>query len=117
MMILQPILLASLAVSQTAASGVTQATIFAQRNDSTSLKNDTLAPIFGSNGTITIKGTSAAPGVIVLDYGANVEGQPTFQVVSTTGDTSVFEITYSETKAVLDEFYMASNLPTVLKAY
>lgn len=68
--------------------------------------NDSLAAIFGSNGTVTIKGTPTAPGVVVLDYGANVEGHPTFQVLSATGDTSGLEITYSEIKAVLDNFYM-----------
>ncbi|PVI03304.1 glycoside hydrolase family 78 protein [Periconia macrospinosa] len=68
-----------------------------------------LATVFGSNDTITIKGDTTAPGVVVLDYGSNVEGHPTFQIVSTTGDTSKLEITYSETRAVLDSFYMSDG--------
>lgn len=76
------------------------------RADSTWSANGSLATVFGSNGTVTIKGSTTAAGVVVLDYGFNVEGYPTFQVVSATGDTSKLEITYSETKAVLDGFYM-----------
>ena len=58
--------------------------------------------ICGSNGTITLSANSTAPGLILLDYGANVEGFPTFEVVSTTGDVSGFKIRYSETKSVLE---------------
>jgi hypothetical protein len=61
-----------------------------------------------------LKGTNVTPGVIVLDYGANVEGHPTFQVISAAGDTSVLEVTYSETKAVLNSFYMVSASPPIL---
>ncbi|KAI4614875.1 hypothetical protein J4E80_006379 [Alternaria sp. BMP 0032] len=77
--------------------------------------NDSLSAIFGSNGTTTLKGTTTAPGVVVLDYGANVEGHPTFEVLSATGDTSGLEITYSETRAVLDSFY-TSDGPIALAA-
>lgn len=44
----------------------------------------------------------------VLDYGANVEGYPTFQVFSATGDTSGLEITYSESRELIDSFYVVS---------
>ncbi|KAI4660291.1 uncharacterized protein J4E78_004992 [Alternaria triticimaculans] len=77
--------------------------------------NDSLPAIFGSNGTTTLKGTTTTPGVVVLDYGANVEGRPTFEVLSATGDTSGLEITYSETRAVLDSFY-TSDGPIALAA-
>jgi len=79
--------------------------------------NDSLPAIFGSNDTTTLKGTAAAPGVIILDYGANVEGHPTFEVLSATGDTSGLEITYSETRAVLDSFYTVSLTPQVLETH
>jgi len=79
--------------------------------------NDSLLAIFGSNGTFSLNGTTTAPGVIVLDYGANVEGHPTFEVLSAAGDTSRLEITYSETKAVLDSFYMVSYTLQVPEAY
>lgn len=57
--------------------------------------------IYGSNGTITLTGNSTDSGLVLLDYGANVEGFPTFEVVSITGDVSGFKIRYSETKSVL----------------
>lgn len=60
------------------------------------------ATIFGSNGTITLKGNATTPAVVLLDYGHNVEGFPTFEVISTSGDVSGFKIRYSETKAVLE---------------
>jgi hypothetical protein len=103
------VLLAFLAASEpTTTAQIHQATWLVQQCNSSHQANGTLAPIFGSNGTLTIKGTIAAPGVVVLDYGANVEGHPTFRILSATGDTSGLEITYSETKTVLDRFYMVS---------
>lgn len=68
--------------------------------------NNSSVPIYATNGTFTIKGSKSTPGVIVLDYEANVEGFPTFQVLSAIGDTSGLEITYSESKEVLDNYYM-----------
>lgn len=76
--------------------------------------DDSLPAIFGSNGTTTLKGTTSSPDVVILDYGANVEGHPTFEVLSATGDTSGLEITYSETRAVLDAFYTVSLTPHVI---
>ena len=58
--------------------------------------------IYGSNGTVTLTGNSTDSGLVLLDYGANVEGFPTFEVVSVTGDISGFKIRYSETKSVLE---------------
>jgi hypothetical protein len=57
--------------------------------------------IYGSNGTVTLIGNSTDSSLVLLDYGANVEGFPTFEVVSITGDVSGFKIRYSETKSVL----------------
>ena len=68
--------------------------------------NDSLATIHGSNDTISVKGSAITPGIVILDYGGDVEGYPTFEVVSAAGDTSSLEITYSESKAVLDGYYM-----------
>jgi len=79
--------------------------------------NDSLPAIFGSNDTVTLKGNTTASGVVVFDYGVNVEGHPTFEVLSATGDTSGLEITYSETKAVLDNFYTVSLTLQELEAY
>jgi hypothetical protein len=52
--------------------------------------NGSFETIFGSNGTLTIKGSLDPPGIIVLDYGANVEGHPNFKVLSAAGDASLF---------------------------
>ncbi|RYO48153.1 hypothetical protein AA0113_g10152 [Alternaria arborescens] len=64
------------------------------------LASDATTIILGSNGTITLKGNSFISEVI-LDYGANVEGFPTFEIISVSGDTSGLQITYSESLAVL----------------
>lgn len=56
--------------------------------------------ILGANGTITLN--SANSGVIYLDYGADVEGFPSFEVVSASGDTSSLHVSYSETKHLID---------------
>ncbi|CCF32774.1 alpha-L-rhamnosidase [Colletotrichum higginsianum] len=74
-----------------------------------SFQNGTV--IYGSNGTTTLthQGTSSA--IVVLDYGRNVEGYPTFEVVSTAGDTSGFEISYAESKASLGLYMSDGPLP------
>ncbi|KAK3307726.1 glycoside hydrolase family 78 protein [Chaetomium strumarium] len=63
------------------------------------------------DGPIVLSSTATEPGVFVLDYGVEVEGIPAFEVVSATGDTSMFEITYSETKAALDLYMGDGPLP------
>lgn len=65
-----------------------------------SITSNATSTIFGSKDTITLKGNSTTSEVI-LDYGANVEGFPTFEVITTDGDTSDFQITYSESRPVL----------------
>lgn len=74
-------------------------------------------PIYATNGTFTIKRSKSTPGVVVLDYGINVEGFPTFQVLSAIGDTSGLEITYSESREVLDNHYMVCASPEVSSVY
>ncbi|CAG5150723.1 uncharacterized protein ALTATR162_LOCUS2754 [Alternaria atra] len=64
------------------------------------LDGDSTTIIYGSNSTITLKGNSITSEVI-LDYGANVEGFPTFEVISASGDTSGLQVTYSESLPVL----------------
>lgn len=61
------------------------------------------APIIANDSTtfkLSSDGTTSS--IIILDYGQDVEGYPTFQVSWKSGDTSVFEMTYSETQALLD---------------
>ena len=63
--------------------------------------------IAGSNGIeiLTANGTSS---VVVLDYGHEVEGIPSFEVLSHVGDTSIFEVSYAESLAAFD-MYMVNR--------
>lgn len=64
----------------------------ASQNNWIEYQNDTVLNL-SSNGV--------TPAIIILDYGRDVEGYATFQVSSMSGDTSGFEMTYSETYALL----------------
>ncbi|KAH9895388.1 Six-hairpin glycosidase-like protein [Xylariomycetidae sp. FL2044] len=68
----------------------------------------TLGP---DGGLASLEMNGSEPAVVVLDYGQNVEGIPTFEIISQEGDTSKFEITYSETKAGLDLYMCDGPLP------
>ncbi|AEO55772.1 glycoside hydrolase family 78 protein [Thermothelomyces thermophilus ATCC 42464] len=63
------------------------------------------------DGPIVLSSTTTESATLVLDYGANVEGIPSFEVVGATGDTTVFEITYSESKAGLDLYMGDGPIP------
>ncbi|OAG06153.1 alpha-L-rhamnosidase [Paraphaeosphaeria sporulosa] len=115
MKVSRPALLACLAIAETSAERTFPSRHVVRQYSVSNRGNNSVASIFGSNGTFSIKGTTTAPGVIVLDYGRDVEGHPTFEVVSATGDTSCLEITYSETETVLDGFYMSDG-PLALAA-
>ncbi|GKT50465.1 uncharacterized protein ColSpa_10646 [Colletotrichum spaethianum] len=67
--------------------------------------------IYGTNDSTTLISDGTAPAIVVLDYGQNVEGHPTFEVVSTSGNTSGLEISYAESKAVLDLYMSDGPLP------
>lgn len=54
--------------------------------------------ICGSNG-IQILNANATGSVVILDYGHEVEGIPSFEILSHQGDTSLFEISYAESLA------------------
>lgn len=64
---------------------------------------------FGSKDSTTLTSDGKSPAILVLDYDYNVEGFPTFEVVSVKGDTSMFQITYAESRAALHTF-MVRNL-------
>ncbi|KAE8152395.1 putative alpha-L-rhamnosidase C [Aspergillus avenaceus] len=51
------------------------------------------------------------PAIAILDYGRNVEGYATFQVSHKSGDASGFEMTYSESHALLDSEMGDGSLP------
>ncbi|KAH8747735.1 glycoside hydrolase family 78 protein [Diaporthe sp. PMI_573] len=69
------------------------------------------ALITARDGPIVLSSTGAEPGILVLDHGVETEGIPAFEVLSTTGDTSVFEVTYSETKAALSLYTSDGPIP------
>jgi len=61
-------------------------------------------------GTFTLQSDGTKPDILIIDHGVNVGGLPTFQVLSRSGDTSVFEVTYSETRALLDNYMVCSSV-------
>ncbi|KAK8108242.1 uncharacterized protein PG998_010255 [Apiospora kogelbergensis] len=48
---------------------------------------------------------------LTLDYGRSIEGIPAFEILSTEGDTSAFEISYGETNAALGNYMSDGPLP------
>ena len=60
--------------------------------------------ILVANATQSLKTSNGNPSVVIFDYGRSVEGIPTFDVVSATGDTSRLEVTYAESKAALSKY-------------
>lgn len=112
-----PALLAYLTVAEVAAAQSFQPSQPVRKYNLPRQANNSLTPIFGTNDTVTIKGTTISPGIVVLDYGTNVEGHPTFQIISATGNTARLEITYSESKTVLDSFYMVRISLQALEVY
>ncbi|PVH75255.1 glycoside hydrolase family 78 protein [Cadophora sp. DSE1049] len=61
--------------------------------------------------TITLQSDGKTPGIFIIGHGVDVGGLPTFQVVSRSGDTSVFEMAYSESRALLDTYMGDGPLP------
>ncbi|GKT56129.1 glycoside hydrolase family 78 protein [Colletotrichum tofieldiae] len=95
-------------IDPTSAFPTPQSSVILPRSTQDSSNNGTI--IYGSNSTTTLDSDGTAPVIVVLDYGHNVEGHPTFEVVSASGDTSGFEISYAEGKTALD-LYMVLNPP------
>ncbi|KPA36196.1 alpha-l-rhamnosidase c [Fusarium langsethiae] len=67
--------------------------------------------IYGSDGTINLSSNGSHPDIVVIDYGHSVEGHPTFKVVSASGDTSGFELTFAESNAALNSYMSDGPLP------
>lgn len=66
-------------------------------------------PIAVSDSTVfKLSSDGNSPSIVILDYGKDIEGYGTFQVIRKAGNTSVFETSYSETRALLDS-YMVSE--------
>ena len=59
--------------------------------------------VSGSKDVTTLAGNSTNS-IIIIDYGHEVEGIPSFEVLSHAGDTSHFEISYAESLASFDTY-------------
>ncbi|RSM12320.1 hypothetical protein CEP52_002533 [Fusarium oligoseptatum] len=67
--------------------------------------------VYATKGTISISSDGTDPDILILDYGQNVEGHPTFEVVSTSGDVSGFELTFAESKYAFSNYMSDGPLP------
>ncbi|PCH05913.1 Bacterial alpha-L-rhamnosidase [Penicillium occitanis (nom. inval.)] len=66
-------------------------------------------PVSADHATIyRLSSDGSSPAVVILDYGGNVEGYATFEVTRQSGNTSVFEISYGETRGAM-ELYMGDG--------
>jgi hypothetical protein len=68
--------------------------------------SNAIPPLSGSSMTLA---ATPADSVVVLDYGADIEGFSTFEVLDAGARGSTLEITYSETAADLETYYMVSK--------
>jgi hypothetical protein len=57
-----------------------------------------------STGSDDIQTLNATSSIIVLDYGHEVEGIPSFEVLNHQGDTSLFEISYAESLTSFSQY-------------
>ncbi|GFG18511.1 hypothetical protein IFM5058_09083 [Aspergillus udagawae] len=61
--------------------------------------------------TYNLSSDGTSPSIIILDYGRDIEGYGTFHVSRRSGNTSVFEMSYSETDALLNTYMADGPLP------
>lgn len=69
--------------------------------------------LIGSQGVVSLSCNGSSPDTFILDYGQNVEGVPTFEVLSTSGDTSGLEITYAESRPSFAHYMVALPSPSL----
>lgn len=67
--------------------------------------------VSGSTGLQVLTGNTTKS-VVIIDHGREVEGIPSFEVVSHEGDTSLFEISYAKSLTSFSQ-YMVWNLNSV----
>ncbi|KAI0017864.1 alpha-L-rhamnosidase [Xylariomycetidae sp. FL0641] len=79
------------------------------KDSSSTQANDVVHSVSG--GTVSLSADGSGPAIVVLDYGYDVEGLPTFEVVDAKGDTSMLEITYGEPRAAVDLYMSDGPLP------
>ncbi|SPO07404.1 related to alpha-L-rhamnosidase C [Cephalotrichum gorgonifer] len=73
-------------------------------------RGNTADLILGRADSITLLSDGKVPDILIIDYDQDVEGFPTFEIVEAKGDTSVFEVTYGETRAAVDQYPAAVPL-------
>ncbi|OLN88265.1 hypothetical protein CCHL11_00248, partial [Colletotrichum chlorophyti] len=69
------------------------------------------ALVFGTNGTVNLSSDGVTPDIHIVDFGQSFEGHPTFEVVSISGDTSGFEVSFAESKAAFGNYQSDGPLP------
>ncbi|KAH6693792.1 Six-hairpin glycosidase-like protein [Plectosphaerella plurivora] len=69
------------------------------------------AILYATDGPVTLSSDGQTPGILILDFGQSYEGHPTFEVLSTMGDTSRFEVTFAESSAALNLYMSDGPLP------
>jgi hypothetical protein len=72
------------------------------RSDAGALSLHPEETIYGSHNVITLSGNSSDSSIATIDYGGNVEGYPTFQILAASGDTSGLQVSYSEDLSTLN---------------
>jgi len=63
--------------------------------------------ISGSDDVLVLNANTTSS-IVILDYGHEVEGIPSFEVLSRHGDTSLFEISYAESLASFSQYMVCS---------
>ncbi|KAH7349799.1 hypothetical protein B0T11DRAFT_134800 [Plectosphaerella cucumerina] len=76
---------------------------------STSPQNDAI--LYATDGPVTLSSDGQTPDTMVLDFGQSYEGHPTFEVLSASGDTSRFEVSFGESSAALGGYMNDGPLP------
>ncbi|KAF4994552.1 hypothetical protein FDECE_13075 [Fusarium decemcellulare] len=75
------------------------------------IQDENTSLILGRVDPTTISSDGSSPGILVIDYGHNVEGFPTFEVLKAEGNTSILEVTYGESKAALSQYMGDGPVP------
>lgn len=79
------------------------------RQQPVSARDDASNFITSTSNITTLDAANGSLAVVILDHDWNVDGIPTFEVVSQEGDTSTFEITYAESSAALNTYMVSTR--------
>ncbi|KAM0714120.1 hypothetical protein Q7P37_011084 [Cladosporium fusiforme] len=95
----------------TLALAIAQSGLVAAATSSSNSSNPLSAPFISISGHVHTMNSNGTSETIILDYGHSVEGIPSFEVLRSEGDTSIFEISYAESKAAFDDYMSDGPLP------